>query len=95
MTNTPETVLASGGTTARFDGQRSQVVRGRGTWLDAAISGDSGYARHGLGRVVELPGANSRSTKASLGQLTTALATRTPAADGHALMPAGVSAPSP
>ncbi|WP_399921394.1 hypothetical protein [Streptomyces kanamyceticus] len=64
-----------------------------GNTVRVAISGDPGCARHGLGRVVELPGANSRSTEAFLGQLTAALATTAPAADGHALIQVHTRAP--
>ncbi|KAF3463567.1 hypothetical protein [Streptomyces sp. Tu 3180] len=99
----PETVLAGRGTTARFDGQRLLVVRGRTTWtlpvravasaeataggtIRVGISGDPGRARHGLGRVLELPTANARAAEAFLGQLTAALTATEPAADGHALI---------
>ncbi|MEE1751955.1 hypothetical protein [Streptomyces sp. SP18CS02] len=51
LSNAPETVLTGGGTTARFDGQRLLVVRGRTTWtlpvraIASAAAGSGGTVR--------------------------------------------------
>lgn len=100
----PETMLAAGGTTARFNGARLRIVRGRTIWtlpvralrsaeltptgaVRITISGASGQAaQHGLGLAVELQAPNARAAAAFLAQLTAALATTEPAADGHALV---------
>lgn len=97
-------MLAAGGTTARFNGARLRIVRGRTIWtlpvralrsaeltptgaVRITISGASGQAaQHGLGLAVELQAPNARAAAAFLAQLTAALATTEPAADGHALV---------
>lgn len=59
---------------------------GAGNTIRVEISGDPDHARHGLGGVLELPAANGHAAAAFLAQLTAALATTTPAANGHALI---------